>query len=214
MSAMPDPTARRTYGGVGGEQRTAERRERLLGAGLDLLGAADDPGLTVRGVCKEAGLIARYFYESFADTDALAVAVHDQVITELVTHALGRLAPTGADEKERLRIGLEAIVEHLAEDPRRGRVLFVAPLTTPVLVARRPEIVTMFAGLLRAQADEFVQLTDAAFETTARFLVGGFGEVLTAWQDGTLAVSQEELLELCFQMFGGIVAAVDPRATG
>jgi len=212
MSAMPDGAAKRTYGGVAGAQRTAERRVRLLAAGLDLLGASDDPGLTVRGVCKESGLIARYFYESFADTDALAVAVHKQVIADLVAHALGRLAAADEDEETRLRTGLEAIVEHLAEDPRRGRVLFIAPLTTPVLVARRPEIVTMFAGLLRAQAGEFVQLSEAAFETTARFLVGGFGEVLTSWQDGTLDLSQAELVDRCFVMFRGIVAAVEADA--
>jgi len=205
-----NPSTIRTYGGVAGEQRTAERRERLMASGLELLGSADDAGLTVRGVCKESGLIARYFYESFDDIDALAVALHDQVITDLVAHALGRLGTAGADPDAQLRTGLEAIIEHLADDPRRGRVLFVAPLTMPVLVARRPETVTMFAGLLRAQATEFVDLSDSSFETTARFLVGGFGEVLTSWQDGTLDVTQDELVERCYVMFRGIVDAVAP----
>lgn len=35
-------------------------------AGLELLGSTVDPAeLTVRGVCQEAGVATRYFYESF-----------------------------------------------------------------------------------------------------------------------------------------------------
>ena len=39
-------------------------------AGLDLLGGESDPDdLTVRAICRRAGLTVRYFYESFADKD-------------------------------------------------------------------------------------------------------------------------------------------------
>jgi len=181
-----------------------------MAAGLELLGAAEDPGLTVRGVCKESGLIARYFYESFDDVDALAVAVHEHVIEDLVTHTLERLAHAGADSDEQLRFALSAIIDHLAEDPRRGRVLFLAPLAMPALMARRPAIVTMFAGLVRTEASEYVDLPEDTAEIAARFLVGGFGEVLTAWQDGSLDVTREDLVERCFLMFRGIVEALVP----
>lgn len=207
---MADVAATRTYGGVGGAQRTAERRTRLLAAGVELLGA-EEPSLTVRGVCKQSGLIARYFYENFSDTDALAVAVHEQVITDLVTDALTQLADVEAEPESQLRVGLTAIVNHLAADSRRGRILFVAPLTQPALVARRPEVVSMFAGLLRTQAGEFVELPEAQFDSTARFLVGGFGEVLTSWQDGSLTMSQDDVIEQCITLFRGIVATVIPR---
>ena len=43
----------RSYGGVDGALRVAQRRETLIEAGLELMGSAE-PELTVRGVCKKA----------------------------------------------------------------------------------------------------------------------------------------------------------------
>ena len=63
-------TMARPYAGVGAADRLAGRRTRLLHAGLELLGGNIDPAeLTVRGVCQEAGVATRYFYESFPDKD-------------------------------------------------------------------------------------------------------------------------------------------------
>ena len=70
MASAPTTSAR-PYRGVEAADRLATRRSKLLGAGLDLLGAdrQDAAELTVRGICRRAGLAARYFYESFADKD-------------------------------------------------------------------------------------------------------------------------------------------------
>ena len=52
----------RPYRGVEAPERLAVRRRRFLEAGLELLGGATDPGeLTVRAICADAGLTARYF---------------------------------------------------------------------------------------------------------------------------------------------------------
>src|SRR6201995_2401774 len=82
MATAPRTTAR-PYGGVDAAHGLATRRARLLEAGLDLLGGDDAAELTVRGVCRRAGLAARYFYESFADKDELIGAVVESVIAEL-----------------------------------------------------------------------------------------------------------------------------------
>jgi hypothetical protein len=55
--ATASTTSARPYGGVGPADRLATRRASLLEAGLDLLGG--DAELTVRGVCRQAGLAAR-----------------------------------------------------------------------------------------------------------------------------------------------------------
>ena len=68
--AAPDAAGTlRAYGGEGGDTRVARRRSALIDAGLDLLGADDVGAVTVRGVCRQAGLTARYFYESFESVD-------------------------------------------------------------------------------------------------------------------------------------------------
>ena len=65
-------TQARPYAGVDAGDRQARRRARLLEAGLDLLGRDADPAeLTVRGICQEAGLATRYFYENFSDKEQL-----------------------------------------------------------------------------------------------------------------------------------------------
>src|ERR1700724_856406 len=51
-------TSARPYRGIEAADRTATRRARLLGAGLDLLGADDAAELTVRGICRQAGVAA------------------------------------------------------------------------------------------------------------------------------------------------------------
>ncbi|NHA01109.1 hypothetical protein G5V59_17810 [Nocardioides sp. W3-2-3] len=64
MSAMADA---RRYGGQDAAQRVAERRARLLAAGLAVMGERGVAGATVRGVAEASGLAARYFYESLRE---------------------------------------------------------------------------------------------------------------------------------------------------
>ena len=47
--------------------------------GVTLLGSEGGPALTVRAVCRAAGLTERYFYESFTDRDEFVRAVYDDV---------------------------------------------------------------------------------------------------------------------------------------
>jgi AcrR family transcriptional regulator len=213
MFTMSSSASARPYGGVDASQRVAERRERILEAGLDLLAGTEvDTAFTVRGVCRASGLVARYFYESFADGDALAVAVYEKVVQDLVSHALGALSAVDDDERGRVRVGLASIVAHLAEDPRRGRLMFATAATHPALAPKRLEMVGMFAGLLTAQVREFYGVeSNGQIETIARFLVGGFGETLTAWQNGDLTVGQDELVDLCIDLFVASAAPVRRR---
>ena len=63
-------TSTRPYRGIKPDDRRAERRARLLDAGLSILGSEAGPeAVTVRGVCRQSGVSARYFYESFSDRD-------------------------------------------------------------------------------------------------------------------------------------------------
>lgn len=208
MYVMSVSASVRTYGGIDASQRAMERRERLLEAGLDLLGSADESvTLTVRGVCTQAGVVARYFYESFADSDALAVEVYERVIQNLVTETLSTMASSPNEEQQQIRTGVSAIVAHLVADPRRGRLIFATAPSHPALAAKRLEMVRMFAGLLATEAEAFYGTDGTSrLDAVARFLVGGFGEALTAWQHGDLDLSQNELVELCVALFDSSAA--------
>ncbi|WAL63183.1 TetR/AcrR family transcriptional regulator [Amycolatopsis cynarae] len=193
----------RTYGGVAGEDRQAGRRAQLVEAGLNLLGAADGPQeFTVRGVCREAGLAARYFYENFADRDALAIAVHDHVVTDIATSTLAAVRATPGDARARTQAGLRNLVRKIAEDPRRGRLLFSPALGHTVLAQRRVESTRWFVHLLGLQAREFYGLGESTrVELIAQMLVGGLAQALTSWLDGTLRVDEAGLVELATEIF-------------
>ncbi|WP_344679461.1 TetR/AcrR family transcriptional regulator [Saccharopolyspora taberi] len=196
----------RVYAGVAGEERQTARRARLVEAGLELLGADGDPRLTVRGVCAEAGLVPRYFYESFADRDALAVAVFDRVVSEIADAALTAVE-TADHPPDKVRAGLNAIVRSISEDPRRGRLLFSPALNSTVLAGRRVDSTRMFVRLLRAQVRAVFGAEEGA-DLTADFLVGGLAQTLSSWLGGTLDVSEEEIVDKCTGLFIAVAKAV------
>ena len=91
-------TQARPYGGVDAADRLARRRRRLLEAGLELLGVDIDPAeVTVRGICQEAGLATRYFYEGFSDKDQFIAAVFDWVIAEMAATTQALLNSASAE---------------------------------------------------------------------------------------------------------------------
>lgn len=195
-------TPLRVYSGEAGEDRQARRRAQFIEAGLELLGVADgEPSLTVRGVCAQAGLAARYFYESFADRDALAIAVFDHVVSDIAEATLAAVKEA-VQPQEKATAGLRAIVRCITDDPRRGRLLFSPALNSAVLAERRFESTRMFVQLLRAQAREMYGVDEGPQAgLLADFLVGGLAQTLSSWLAGTLEVTEDELVERCASVF-------------
>lgn len=193
----------RVYGGVAGNDRKAERRAQLIEAGLELLGTGDgEQGVTVRGVCKRSGLTARYFYENFAGRDELAVAVFDHVVSGIATATLQAVEAAPAGTRAKVRAGLATIVCSVAEDPRRGRLLFSPALSSTVLAHRRVESTRMFARLLGGQVREHYGIGEStALDLMTEFLVGGLAQALTSWLNGVLDLTEEGLVEHCLELF-------------
>src|SRR5882757_1371593 len=149
----------RPYGGVEARERVAQRRHRLLEAGLELLGGTDDAAeLAVRAICREAGVSARYFYESFTDKDELVGAVFDWVIADIA--ATTQAAVASAPPKEQSRAGMANIVRTIAGDPRIGRLLFSSHLANTVLARKRVEAGALMAALSGEQAIDSLGVHD------------------------------------------------------
>ena len=78
-------TARtRHYGGHSTEERRLARRERLIEAAIRVYGKVGYRNATVKAVCEAAELTERYFYESFANSEALLIAAFDAVSHRLI----------------------------------------------------------------------------------------------------------------------------------
>ena len=77
LSNMPALT--RSYRGQSQEQRRAERRARLIEGAIAVYGERGYHQATVKAVCEAAGLTERYFYESFANSEALLIDSYNTV---------------------------------------------------------------------------------------------------------------------------------------
>ncbi|MBJ7339612.1 TetR family transcriptional regulator [Mycolicibacterium sp.] len=185
----------RPYGGVQAGDRVAQRRRRLLDAGLQLLGGVDEPAeLTVRAVCAEAAISARYFYESFTDKDALVAAVFDGAIADIA--ATTQAAVAAAPREEQNRAGLANLVQAIAEDARIGRLLFNPQLSHPVLARKRAQLGGVFALLSGEHVTSTYRLPrDERVKALSHFVVGGVGQTISAWVSGDLAMTQPQLVD-------------------
>ena len=192
------------YRGVSAEERRARRREQLLDAGLDLLGTEGWSAATMTAICARAGLTERYFYESFADREALLLAVFDRITAEAADVVLAAIEASPREARARSRAAIAAFVELMTEDPRKGRVAFVEALGSEALMRRRYETIRTFAALLAEQAREFYGMpegNDQLVELTSFMLVGGLAEALMAWLGGELDTSREQLIDDSTDLF-------------
>lgn len=188
-------TQARPYAGVDAADRLARRRSRLLEAGLELLGSNLDPAdLTVRGICQQAGLATRYFYESFADKEQFIGAVFDWVIARLATTT--QAAVSAAPAEEQTRAGLANIVRTIEADPRVGRLMFGARVSNTEVIRKRDESEALFVMLSGQHVETLLNRpTDETIKAFSYFVVGGVTQTISAWLAGDIALSAAEIVD-------------------
>lgn len=185
-------TVVRPYKGVSAPERRAERRERLVEALLDVVGAAGVLGVTVDKVCAAAGLTKRYFYESFADLDALMLAAADTLFERLYAR-MSEAAAAHSDEVDRVRAVVTEVIGDLAADPRGAR-LYVESPGHPVLRARREQAVDTFTQFVDDHVLERLG-EDGRTDLRIRLIVAGATDVITGFLAGTIETDQAEVVE-------------------
>jgi AcrR family transcriptional regulator len=185
----------RPYRGIDAADRVAERRRRLLSAGLDILGAESDVSeLTVRAICRQAGVTARYFYESFTDKDGFVGVVFDRVIADIA--ATTQAAVAAAPPAEQTRAGIANIVRTIVGDARVGRLLFSSQLSNAVVARKRVESSALLAMLSGQHAGSVLHLPENdKIKATAHFVVGGVAQTLSAWLAGDVALDPDQLVD-------------------
>lgn len=195
------------YKGVSAAHRAAERRRRLLEATLTVW-ADPDTRTTMTAVCADAGLSERYFYESFANLDAAQAAVLDAVAAEIEAVALEAATAAGHDPEHRVRAAVRALVELLAEDPRKGRVAIIEAGAMPALRARRTDLLRHFARLSTEVAHDGTGLPrrDREDDLAGLLFIGGLAEVLTALLEGALRATADEIVDTAARSFLGLYA--------
>lgn len=191
-------TGKRTWGGTTLSDRKAARREQLVEAGIGLLGDKDGSAVSVRAVCRRSGLTERYFYESFVDRDDFVLAVYEHVGAQAHESLVAAVADTAGESEARARAAVTAFVKLMIDDPRRGRVLLLAPTTDSTLSARGVALLPAFAALIREQLPDRTDETDR--QLTAIGFVGALTHLFIAYLNGTVRVTREALIDHCVRM--------------
>ncbi|KAA1426383.1 TetR/AcrR family transcriptional regulator [Nocardioides antri] len=190
--------SRRTYGGKSAEQRRSERRAQLVSAALEIWQEQGWAAVTMRGVCAQAGLTDRYFYESFADRDALLGTVWDQMRDETLAMLLGALEPVAEQGAlEQLHAALDAVVHHIADEPARAQIIFGDHAGSAVLEQRRRDTVQMATDLMIGLARPYLRVgvDEQALRINVLLGIGGFVELMLAWRDGLVEAGTDEIVE-------------------
>ncbi|MCW2621851.1 MAG: transcriptional regulator [Frankiales bacterium] len=179
--------ADRVYGGRSAPQRRADRRERLIEAGMDLMGTVGYEQASIERLCLRAGVSTRYFYEEFASREELLVAVYEQLLAAATricleaVRAYEDLHPDPISRTEQIDCGLRSYVGYLVEDARRVRILHLEMRTVPALEAFRAVTMRGFAEQIRQSFRGSAPLSAESGRVLSLALLGAVGEVLGGW---------------------------------
>jgi AcrR family transcriptional regulator len=200
----------RRYRGQDAEQRRAERMEKLLEAGLALFGTQGYATTSVKNVCDAAGLTERYFYESYANREALLVGVYLRLSEQLANAILASFKDVPAGTPQLVKAGLTAFYSWFQDDPRRARVM----LSEILGVSRSVDKVYRnalrgFAGLIASQSPSFTPSEGPPSgvnpELIAAGLAGAALQIVNFWALGGFSDAREEVVENCYSIFMAVI---------
>ena len=190
-------TAPRPYAGKSAEQRRAERRAALVEAAVAIWQEHGWAAVTMRGVCARAGLTDRYFYESFADRDALLATLWDQKRDETLA-TLFATVTSAADRPplEQLRAVEEVVVHQILDDPASAQILFGDHAGSAVLEQRRRDLVRLTTDLIIdfAQPHLAAGIDEQALRVRTLIGMGGFVELMLAWRSGLIDADADAIV--------------------
>lgn len=205
MSGSDD--APRLWGGTTLAERQQGRRTRLLEAGIRLIAAGGGQAVTVRAICREAGLTSRYFYEHFEDRDDFTIAVFQAVAEECEVAIRAAVGGAGHARGAVAAAAVDAVVGVAVDSPAKGRVLFVAPMTDPVMFAARDRFFPVITEMI---ADQIPERETADRRLSSASLVGALSHVFHLYVAGLLAVPREAFVRHCVDLLLTVAAMGRP----
>ena len=174
-------SAARLYRGLTSEEREADRRRRLVAAGLELFGTIGRARTSIQAVCSRARVTARNFYDHFESLEELLAAVYEQVVAHGRRALLESLSHDWAPPEVRARRALKAYLHAMLDDPCLARIQCIEAVgVNDALEARRRAVIHEFAALLKDErlALGFDDPREAEAEIVALMVVAVVDELL------------------------------------
>ncbi|SPM32460.1 hypothetical protein MRAB57_258 [Mycobacterium rhizamassiliense] len=201
----------RDYDGKTAAERVAERRARLIDAGIELFGEHGYAGTSIRAVLRQSGLRDRYFGESFPDLDSLLAAVYDQLVADEIAGSRAAIeASKGGTDGARAMI--DAISRELEGNPGRGRiklreVISGGPLARNSRQAGLAQLAQLVADLLPATP----KVSDRDRHMFGLGVVAAADAYLLEWLNGESGLSRQDVVELVAALFDSIACRLGAK---
>ncbi len=155
----------------------AIQRERLLAAMLETVNELGYRALTVQDVLSRAGVSRPTFYEQFEDKEDCFLAAFDTSAKRLCKRVEAAVAAAEESWRKRVRNGLGALLQFIAEEPNAARTVVVeARAASPAGLRRRDELLDRFAACLDTEAGK--ELEEPPSGIAAAGVVGGIESLL------------------------------------
>jgi AcrR family transcriptional regulator len=208
MTSTATKNGGRSYRGMTLEQRTAERRERFLEAGLNIFGNEGFHAATVRKICKEAGLTDRYFYESYSSMEALLIEVYERCLKSILTRVQSTLIAVNKDEAPNQL--LTELLDHFfteMEDPRVAKVcMFEAEGVSDHMHNLYNDYIRRFVTILLSASQGYTNkwpLSEEESEVLGNAIVGGIIQATRNWALNDYHLSKKSMINGIVVLFLG-----------
>lgn len=189
---------KRVYGGVSGDQRQAERRARLIAAGIICFGRDGYVATTTRSIAAQSGLSQRYFYESFEGVDDFFAQVVQGLGRELEANINRAVQSVPPRLEERLRAALAAYFRSIRQQRYAGRILVIEAFNAAPTISQTRRFLASMAELMHtvvlADLPKPLDLSvDLAMLMTG--YVGAIHHIALRWVQGGFADPPEIMVD-------------------
>ncbi|WP_227982127.1 TetR/AcrR family transcriptional regulator [Nocardia spumae] len=188
----------RIWGGTTLTERREARRTALLEAALDLIGEAGAGAVTMRAVCRRAGLTDRYFYESFTGRDDLLDALY-RLVADDFREPMTAFAAAADPARDRELAAV--LVDKVLADPRKSRLFLVEPYSSTGLGQTTISVMPTFTRLI--QDHLFTDIEDPMRRRMAAVtMASGNAGLFAAWLNGSLRADRDQVVDHLVAVIG------------
>ena len=179
----------------------AERRERLIDAGVELFGERGYAATSIRAVLQQAGLRDRYFGESFADLDALLAAVYSRLIDEEISGCSAAIDKTDGGSQG-ARAMISTITRSFEKNPGKARIKSREVLSGgPAAREQRRAGLRRLAELVADLLPPSTALSRSDVLLLGLSIVAAADELLMTWMDGAEGLTRGRVVDVVMLMF-------------
>lgn len=196
------------YAGKTAGARERERRQKLLAAGVRLIGRDGFANTSIDAVCAEAGLTKRYFYEAFSNREELLSAAYEAVTREFIEAIMQKAVPHLGDSRKLVRAGVEGTFGFVAQNPDKARLMMVEAMSVRSQLGHvYGEGYDKFVNLLVDFTKPFLGpegSSDKTLRVLAKGIIGAIVHLCQGWIATDFKQPMDELIDGAEMILGGL----------